>query len=533
MMFSRTWKRSSSAALITLACLTAGAQKKPAAAPVAAVQSVPSVGADWSQYNGDNSGRRYSSLSQINSTNVKNLTLAWTLSTKGLAIKGTPIVVDGVLYVTSPNHVWAVDAVTGLKLWSYERKSSGNMIANRGVAYLDGKVYFGTPDAHVTALDAKTGKVVWDKEVGDVTFGYYIAVAPLVVKDKLIIGTSGDVADVAHALYALDPATGKQLWKLNTIPAASEPGADTWPSEEARKHGGGPLWVTGTYDPELNLMYWGTGNPHPVLAGNVREGANLYTCTILAVDPDTGKIKWYFQPSPHDTRDWDAVETNILFDATINGKPRKLLSHASRNGYYFLLDRVTGESLVSTPFVPLNWAKGVNAKGEPIPDPTKEETPGGVLIHGVANGSANWPPPAFSLQTGLFYVNAEEGWSYWYSALDASGKPEDHQGGSGISLEENSFLLALDPKTGKEVWRRDTGRNTRNYSGLLTTAGHLLFGGDAYGNIYALNPATGKALWHTRAGSNLTNGPMTFERNGRQFIVFGAADTLYTFALSQ
>ena len=530
MMFSRTWKRSSNALIISLACLTAGAQK-PATAPVAAQQSLPSVGADWSQYNGDTSGRRYSTLNQINSTNVKDLSLAWTLPTKGLAIKGTPIVVDGVMYVTTPNHVWAVDATTGLKLWAYERKSIGNMIANRGVAYLDGKVYFGTPDAHVIALDAVTGKLVWDVTVADVAFGYYIATSPLIVKGKLIIGTSGDVADVTHALHALDPATGKELWKLDTIPAAGEPGADTWPSEEARKHGGGPLWITGTYDPNLGLMYWGTGNPHPVLAGNVREGANLYTCTILAIDPETGKIKWFFQPSPHDTRDWDAVETNILFDATIDGKPRKLLAHASRNGYYFLLDRATGERIVTKTFMPVNFAKGLNAKGEPIPDPAKEETPGGVLIHGVANGSANWPPPSLSLQTGLFYVNAEEGWSYWYSALDASGKPEDHQGGSAISVEENSLMLALDPKTGKEVWRRDTGRSARNYSGILTTAGHLLFGGDAYGNLLALDPATGKALWHTRPGGNLTDGPMTFERNGKQYVVFGVADTLYTFTL--
>ena len=531
-MSFRTWKRSSKAlAFVALACLIAGAQKKSVATP--AQQSIASVGAEWSSYNGDMSGRRYSSLGQINSANVKNLTMAWAMPTKGLAIKGTPIVVDGVLYFTTPNHAWAVDAMTGTKLWAFERKSAGNMIANRGVAYLDGKVYFGTPDAHVIALEAKTGKVVWDQTIADVTFGYYIATSPMIVKGKLIVGTSGDVSDVRHALYALDPATGKQIWKLNTIPAAGEFGADTWPSEEARQHGGGPLWVTGTYDPELNLMYWGTGNPHPVLAGNVREGANLYTCSILAIDPDTGRIKWYFQPSPHDTRDWDAVETDVLFDSAIKGKPRKLLAHASRNGYYFLLDRVTGEHLVSTPFVPLNWSKELNKRGEPVPDPAKEESQGGVLIRGVANGSANWPPPTFSLQTGLFYVNAEEGWSYWYSALDKQGKPEDHQGGSGISLEENSVLLALDPKTGKEVWRRSTGPSTRNYSGLLTTAGHLLFGGDAMGNVFALDLATGKALWHTRPGANMTNGPMTFELNGKQYITFAAADTLYTFTLPQ
>jgi len=529
MTSSHILKRSSSALILAALSVCAGAQK-PAATPP---QSLPSVSNNWTTYNGDATGRRYSALAQINQSNVKNLALAWAYPTKGLAIKGTPVVIDGVMYLTTPNHVWAIDALTGLKLWAFERKSSGNMISNRGVAYLDGKVFFGTPDAHVICLDAKTGKQLWDQTIADVTFGYYIAVAPLVVKGKIIVGTSGDVADITHALYALDPATGKQVWKLNTIPAAGEPGADTWPSEEARKHGGGPLWLTGTYDPEANLMYWGVGNPHPVLAGGVRQGDNLYTCSILAIDPDTGKIKWHFQPSPHDTHDWDAIETDILFDSTFKGQPRKLLAHASRNGYYFLLDRLTGEALVTTQFVPTNFAKGLDTKGQPIPDPAKDESAGGVLLRGVPNGSTNWMPPTLDLQTGLFYVNAEEGWGYWYSALDAKGAPEDHQGGSGITVQEDSFLLALDPKTGKEIWRRDTGKGKRNYSGLLTTAGHLLIGGDAYGNTFALDPANGKPLWHTRLGANLTNGPITYNLNGQQYIALSAADTLYVFTVNK
>jgi acido-empty-quinoprotein group A len=528
MMCSRTWKRCGSAlAVIALAVGGADAQAK---APLSK-QSLTSVGDQWSTYNGDDSGRRYSTLSQINAANVKNLTLQWSLPTKGLPIKGTPLVIDGVMYLTAPDKVWAVDALTGLNLWSFSRPSEGNHIANRGVAYLHGKVYFGTPDAHLIALDAKTGRQVWDVEVADSKFGYYIAVSPLAIKDKIIVGTSGDVVDVPHFLEAVDPETGKTIWKLNTIPAAGEPGADTWPNEEARKHGGGPFWVTGTYDPDLNLMYWGTGNPHPVLAGDVRKGDNLYTCTILAIDPDTGGIKWHFQPSPHDTHDWDAVETDVLFDAAIDGKPRKLLAHASRNGYFFLLDRVTGKNIVTTQFVPTDFAKGLDSKGQPIPDPAKESTAGGVLLRGVANGSTNWIPPTLDLQTGLFYVNAQEGWAYWYSALDKEGKPEDHQGGSALSLEENSVLLALDPKTGKEVWRVDTGKNTRNYSGLLSTAGHLLFGGDAQGNVFALDPATGKTLWHARPGGHLTNGPTTYEIHGRQYVAMASADTMYVFAL--
>jgi alcohol dehydrogenase (cytochrome c) len=501
-------------------------------APARAQQTIPSVGDQWTTYNGDNSGRRFSTLSQINSTNVKTLAMAWAFPTRGLAIKGTPLVVDGVMYITSPDKAWALDAVSGVQLWAWNRPSEGNHISNRGVAYLNGRLYLGTPDAHVICLDAKTGKQLWDVTIADSKFSYYIAMAPLVVKDKIIVGTSGDQADIDHALYALDPATGKVLWHRSSIPNPGEPGSETWPNAAAMAHGGGPFWLTGTYDPALNLMYWGTGNPHPVLAGNVRKGANLYTCSILAIDPDTGEIKWYYQPSPHDTHDWDAIETPVLFDATVAGKPRKLLAHASRNGYFFILDRTTGEHILTTQFVATDWAKGLDAKGQPISDPMKEPRPAGALVHSVGNGSTNWNAPSLDPQTGLFYVNGEEGWSYWYSSLDANGQPEDHQGGGATSLIENTVLLALDTKTGKEKWRRPAG-DSRVLAGILTTAGHLLFTGDTYGNLIAVDPATGADLWHTRPGANLSSGPMTYSINGKQYIAMAAADTLYVFTLPQ
>ena len=498
-------------------------------------QSLPSVSDQWTTYNGDLSGRRFSALTQIDAAHVNSLALAWSFPTHGLGIKGTPLVVDGVMYVTVPDKTWAVDAETGMKLWEFDRPSDGNHINNRGVAYLDGKVFFGTPDAHMVALDAKTGKKVWDVEVADSKFGYYIAVSPLAVKDKIIVGTSGDVADVPHFMVALDPATGKTLWRLNTIPKPGEPGSETWPNAEAMAHGGGPIWLTGTYDPSLNLMFWGTGNPHPVLAGSVRAGANLFTCSILAIDPDTGAIKWYYQPSPHDTHDWDAVETPVLFDAEWKGTdgkvtPRKLMAHASRNGYFFLLDRTTGEHLLTSQFLPTDWAKGLDAKGQPIGDPDKEAQPGGVLVHAVANGATNWWAPSYDPQTSLFYLNGQEGWSFWYSALDANGKPEDHQGGSAISVHESSRLVAMDTHTGKVRWQRDAG-DGRVGAGVLTTAGHLLFTGDVDGNLLALDPADGKTLWHTRPGANVSNGPMTYEIHGRQYLTVAAGDTLYTFAL--
>ncbi len=494
-------------------------------------QTIPSVSDQWPTYNGDLSGRRFSTLTQINNTNVKNLALAWAFPTHGLAIKGTPLVVNGVMYFTIPDKTWAIDAETGVKLWEFDRPSQGNKINNRGVAYLHGKVYVGTPDAHMLCLDAKTGKLLWDIEAADSkAYGYYIATAPLAIRDKIVFGTSGDVADVPHFMEAVDPDTGGVLWRLNTIPKPGEPGSETWPDANAMAHGGGSIWLTGTYDPALNLMYWGTGNPHPVLAGNVRAGANLYTCSILAIDPDTGTIKWFYQPSPHDTHDWDAVETPVLFDAPVNGKPRKLLAHASRNGYFFILDRVTGEHILTSQFIPTDWARGLDSKGQPIADPAKDATPGGSLVHAVGNGATNWYAPSYDPETRLFYLNGEEGWSYWYSALDAQGKPEDHQGGSAISVSERSLLVAMDTQTGKPRWQREAGP-TRFGGGILTTAGHLLFTGDALGNLLALNPATGTPLWHTRPGTNLTSGPVTYLLNGRQYLTMAAGDTLYTFTM--
>jgi alcohol dehydrogenase (cytochrome c) len=277
-------------------------------------------------------------------------------------------------------------------------------------------------------LDARNGKELWNITVADVAFGYYISVAPLVVKDRIIIGTSGS-ADVPHFLEALNPETGAVLWRWDSLPKPGTPAYKTWPNKEALSHGGGPMWITGTYDPELNLIYRGTGNPHPVLAGEVRAGNNLYTCSIVALNADTGKLVWYFQPSPHDTHDWDAVETPVLFDAEFNRKPRKLLAQASRNGYFFVLDRVTGEHVVTSQFVKTDWASGVDAKGRPIPDPTKEPQLDGPLVESSSGGATNWMAPSFDPETKLFYVNAERGTSFWYLTLDADKKPEGIKAG--------------------------------------------------------------------------------------------------------
>jgi alcohol dehydrogenase (cytochrome c) len=484
----------------------------------------------WPTYNGDYSGRRYSTLAQINKDNVHSLTLAWAFQTHSTQFKATPLEVDGILYFSVPDNVWAIDARTGRQLWHYRRPSQGDHIASRGVAMYKNRIYFGTPDAHLICLDARNGKELWNIVVADVAFGYYISVAPLVIKDRILIGTSGDSADVPHFLEALNPETGAVVWRWDSLPKPGTPGFETWPNEEALNHGGGPMWITGTYDPALNLVYWGTGNPHPVLAGGGRTGDNLYTCSIVALNADTGKLVWYFQPSPHDTHDWDAVETPVLFDADFQGKPRKLLAQASRNGYFFVLDRITGEHLVTSPFVKTDWASGVDAKGRPIPDPAKEPQLDGSLVESGADGATNWMAPSFDPETKLFYVNAEHGTSLWYLTLDADNKPEGHQGGAATTFWSESSLVALDYRTGKPAWSRPMGEG-HSFAGILTTAGRLLFTGDTVGDLLALDPVDGTVLWHSSEGGVLNSSPMTYELDGKQYVLTGVDGVLYAWTL--
>lgn len=489
----------------------------------------------WPSYNGDYTGRRYSTLSQINRSNVASITLAWAFQTRQpAAIKSTPLVVNGILYFTIPNRVWAVDARTGRQVWAFQRQSGGNMIGQRGAAMYKDRLYFGTPDAHLICLDARNGKQLFDLEIADYKFGYYISVTPVVVKDRLIMGMSNDQSDIPGFLEARSPEDGKILWHWDAVPKPGGPGSDTWPDADTMAHGGGATWIPGSYDPELNLLYWGTGNPHPVLAGKVRPGANLYTCSIVALNADTGKMAWYFQASPHDTQDRDANESIVLIDGNFKGKPRKMLAQASRNGYYFLLDRGTGENLLSAKFGPENWSAGLNSRGEPIPKPDKEPQIAGALFEGTGT---NWWSPSYSPDTKLFYVNAHHHFMVSYLTLDEQdeNKASDHQGGANTTLWSQSMLLALDYETGQVRWRQDrpadTGGAANQGSGILTTAGGLLFTGDGTGDLVALDAATGKTLWHVYAGGNLTGAPMTYEWNGRQYLITAVEGVLYAWGL--
>ncbi|MEO6910243.1 MAG: acido-empty-quinoprotein group A [Edaphobacter sp.] len=511
--------------VLLLAC----AASLPAQGP-ASGGSIPSVSESWPTYNGDFSGRRYSALTQINKENVKSLKLAWAFQTHAVRLKSTPLEIDGILYFTVPDMVWAVDARTGQQVWKFNRPSDGDHVGQRGVAFYKGRIYFGTTDAHLICLDARNGKQIWDVVVADVKFGYYVSVAPLVVKGQIILGTSGDETDVSHFIEARNWETGALIWKTSSIPKPGTAAAKTWPNDKAMSRGGGPMWLTGTYDPDLNLMYWGTGNPHPVLAGIGRAGDNLYTCTILAINPDTGAIVWAFQASPHDTHDWDAVETPVLFDAEFNGKPRKLLAQASRNGYFFVLDRQTGENLLTSPFIKTDWVARIDKAGRPVPDPAKYPQLDGSLLQGSSNGGTNWMSPSFDPETKLFYVNAQEGYSFWYLALDAENLPADHQGGGSVSLVTTSVLKALDYQTGKVRWSRESG-NGISASGILTTAGHVLFTGDLWGNLLALDPADGHVLWHARPGGVLNSAPITYQLDGHQYVLTGVDSVMYAWEL--
>ena len=511
----------------------------------------------WPTYNGDYSGRRFSTLNQINQANVKNLSLAWVsrftggtrdaivggpgpapeqdLNFTGPAIKATPLMLNGILYFATPDNAWAVDARTGREVWHYFWKTTGGIhIGNRGVGIYGNWLYFETPDNYLVSLDARTGKERWHVQIADVNQEYFSTVAPVIVGDHVLVGTGGDSLDAPGFLVAVDPETGAIQWKWWSEPLnKGDPGSETWPDANSMRHGGGMTWIPGTYDPELRLYYIGTGNPNPVLTGKGREGDNLWTCSIVALNIDTGKIVWYYQVSPHDTHDWDATETTVLIDGEFRGRERKLLAQASRNGYFFLLDRATGEHLLTAKMIEtMNWSKGLNAKGQPIPNPAKEASVDGVLVSPPTGGATNWPPPSFDPETGLFYVGTSERYSVYYlTDLDDHpegwGAVEKNTGGSGGTVR------AIDYKTGKTVWSHHWPSGGGGAAGMLTTAGKLLFTGDPDRHLVAFDPANGRILWHAGLAANLSNGPQTYLLDGRQYLVVGAGDSLYAFTVNQ
>ncbi|MBI1875196.1 MAG: acido-empty-quinoprotein group A [Acidobacteria bacterium] len=486
----------------------------------------------WPTYNGDYSGRRFSTLSRIDASNVSSLGLAWvrrinTAAFGGGSIKSTPLQINGVLYFTMPDHVWAVDARTGRDIWHFEWTSKGGThIGNRGVGVLGEWLFFETPDCHLVSLTLKDGKERWRQPICDLDQFYYGSVAPVIVKNHVMVGVSGDDLDRPGYVEARDPETGALQWRWYVVPQKKgDPGSDTWPNEAAMKHGGGMTWQPVTYDPDLNLVYVTTGNPQPVIAHKNRAGDNLFTGSIVALNADTGYMAWYFQSSPHDTHDWDSTQTPVLIDGEIEGRPRKLLAQAARNGHFFVLDRATGKALVSSEFVKTNWAKGYDAKGQPIPDPAKMPQIDGVLVSPNQAGAANWPPPSFSPDTGFLYVSAARAFSIYY-LYDPSDNPQGW-GGMDRGGWSEAMVQAIDYKTGAIRWTHRWEGNAR--SGLLSTAGNLVFAGGSSNDIVALNATTGQSIWHAGLGSSVTNGPITYMLDGMQYLVVGAGDSLFAF----
>jgi len=471
----------------------------------------------WPSFHGDYSGRRHSPLTQITAANVSDLSLAWAFQTgQNAGIKSTPILVDGILYFTVPDNVWAIDARSGHLLWHYQYPpNKGDHIGQRGVAIYKDRIFFLSPDAHLIALDAKTGKVLWKTELADVEQGYWATEAPLIVGNHVIVGVGGDLDNLKMFLKSIDPETGKLQWQ--------------WDVDKDATTTGGTTWMAGTYDPDLNLIYWGTGNPTPVLEGKTRPGDDLYTCSIVALNPDTGKLVWAFQPSPHDTHDWDAVEIPVLVDGVFNGKPRKMLMQTSRNGYFFVLDRATGESLLTTPFGPVNWASGLDKKGQPIADPAKEPAPDGRLIAPDEGGLTNYRSPSFDPATGLFLVSAHPAYSLYFA------KPADGTygwAGADYGLWGKGVLEAIDYQTGKIRWSHELGRGGSG-AGILTTDAGLTFTGDGRGNALVLNTADGKTLWHAGLGYPMQSSPMTYMLDGRQYVLTGSGSVLFAWALPE
>ena len=524
---------------------------------------------NWLTYSGDYFSQRFSELDQISPANVGDLEMQWMYQTPVAGPwQATPIVVDGVMYLTQrPNDIVALDARTGRVFWVYQYAASPNHLAccganNRGVAVLGDRVFMATLDAHVVAIDAMTGAELWKTAVADMNLAYAFTLAPLAIKDKVLVGSTGGDQGIRGFVAALDAETGEVAWRFHTIPGPGEPGHETWEpcppnpetycDPEAWQHGGGAAWLTGSYDPELNLTYWGIGNPGPDYNRAQRPGDNLYTCSVVALDADTGEIRWHFQFTPDDPYDFDAVQIPVLADVERNGTLFKVMLWANRNGFYYVLDRATGRFLTGQPFVSVNWAESLDDSGRPVETP---QPPGAPTYPGIAGGT-NWYSPAYSPRTELFYIPAWEDYATVFDAApqqyvegrsftgrfqdfprtyqavpDAPITPTLSRGpiNDWTTVNGNGAVLALDALTGEQKWKFEMTDVIR--SGILTTASDLLFTGARSGYFQALDARTGDLLWKASLGSQIINGPITYAVDGEQYVAVISGHVLSTFAL--
>lgn len=496
---------------------------------------------NWLHYSHNYQSHRHSSLKEIHSENAGKLNLAWAYTARMREkFETSPVVVDGVMYITlPPNDVVALDAETGVKLWEYKRNLPPKINVccgqvNRGVAVAGERLYLATLDAHLVALDRANGRVLWDVEMTDYRLGYSSTHAPLVVKDKVIVGVAGGEYGIRGFLDAYGAEDGKRKWRFYTVPGPGEFGNETWAGDSWRR-GGAPIWITGSYDPELNLTYWGTGNPGPDWNGEVRKGDNLFSDSVIALDADTGERKWHFQFTPHDVHDWDATQIMVLIDREFRGRMRKLLLTANRNGFYYVLDRATGEFLQATPYVKQTWAKEIDAKGRPIRNPGIDPTPEGVRVYPQVAGGTNWNSPAFNPDTGLFYVAAREGSSMYYTGEAVYREGARYQGSffrnEDVMEDWHGAVRALDPVSGKLQWEYKLFRAP--WAGLLSTAGNLVFAGTEEGYFIALDARTGKEIWKRNLGGQIIAAPMSFGTASGQKIAVAAGTGLFVFQLAK
>jgi alcohol dehydrogenase (cytochrome c) len=514
---------------------------------------------NWLAYSATYDNQRYSLLKTITPANAKNLELKWVYQTFSTwSFETSPLVVDGVMYLTSgPNDVTALDAVTGRPFWIFKYTPQAGFKAccgspNRGLAIVGDTLFMGTVDAHLIALDAVSGKVRWNTTVAKTVDGYAISHAPLVIKDKVVVGTAGGEYPTRGFIAAYDVHTGKEAWRFYTIPGTGDPGNDTWPAD-AWQVGGGSVWTTGAYDPALNLTYWGVGNANPNFYDAKRKGDNLYTCAVVALDADTGKLKWHFQFTPHDINDWDSAQVPVLADMNWLGAPRKVLMWANRNGFFYVLDRGTGEFLKGFPYVKVNWASGLDHHGRPI----LTMPPIGELVYPWPGGGTSWFSPSYSPRTELMYVTTEEDTSSRMKPTDkepdlkigqtriggnftARNDAPNPGVGGGIrapvitnGTETNGFgaVSAIDPRTGTTKWKFPF-TNISN-SGLLSTASDLVFSGSREGHFLALDARTGSELWRANLGGHVNAAPMTYAVDGKQFVTIAAGQALFTFGLRE
>jgi len=498
------------------------------------------IGDNWPSYNGDYTGRRFSGLTQITPQNVGSLQAQWVFHTKTPGVlEATPVVIDGIMYFTGSNDAFALNAQTGEVLWHYGRSVSGGLIddasghINRGVAILGNRLYMETDNAHLLCLDKRSGNLMWDVAYADWNKNYGATGAPLILKDKVLVATSGGDDGVRGFLAAFDAETGKLAWRLWTIPGPGEPGAESWPGD-AYLHGGGTAWMPGTYDPESDTLFWGTGNASPDYDGSVRPGDDLYTSCLLAIDPATGKVKWYYQFTPHDLYDYDAVETPVLVDTEYEGRPRKLILEANRNGYMYVLDRTNGKFLSATQFVKqLNWATGVDANGRPMVADLKPTAEGTLICPGV-EGATNWYSPTWNETTHLFYFRSLESCSVYFRKPAAFEEGKEFYA-TGTKRDPNAkgvqTLLAFDPQNKKFVWRYPEAGDDHGYGGAMSTKSALVFFADNQGFFEAADARTGKSLWHFNTGQSLHASPMSYAVGGKQYVAIASGSDLFSFAL--